>query len=213
MEGVMRDASNERSDEVEHQQPRPGPEHEVLEVILGKWINEGYTVETADAPSTKILTSDVYGWSTGGFFVLHTAYGRVGDAPGGGIEIIGHDPASRKSIARFFNSQGGATMHELTIEGDTWIWLGEKTCCTAVFTDGGRTQTAHVDAISAGRQGAAVELFLTGPAEVPTGAVAQMRQAPIWPDFEAVAHTLAYDAAFMDGTQLGRPCRSDGGIP
>jgi hypothetical protein len=44
MKGVARDASNERSDEVEHQQPRPGPEHEVLEVIIGKWINEGHTV-------------------------------------------------------------------------------------------------------------------------------------------------------------------------
>ena len=62
-----------------------------------------------------------------------------------------------------------------------------------------------VETILAGRRGDAVELFLTGPAEVPAEFVAQMRQAPIWPAFEAVAHTLAYDAAFMEGTQLGRP--------
>jgi len=61
-----------------------------------------------------------------------------------------------------------------------------------------------VELVSAGRRGDAVELFLTGPAEVPSEFVAQMRQAPIWPTFEAVAHTLAYDAAFMEGTQLGR---------
>jgi hypothetical protein len=143
MKGVTRDASNERSYEVKHQQPRPGPEYEVLEVILGKWINEGHTVETANTPSAKILTSDLYEWSTGGFFVLHTAYGRVGDAPGGGIEIIGLDPASGNFISRFFDSRGDATAHELTIEGDTWTWLGEKTRCKAVFADGGRTQTAH----------------------------------------------------------------------
>jgi hypothetical protein len=78
MKGATRDAENERSDEVEHHQPRPGPEHEVLEVIIGKWINEGHTVATEPAPSARILTSDVYEWSTGGFFVLHTAYGRAG---------------------------------------------------------------------------------------------------------------------------------------
>ena len=58
-----------------------------------------------------------------------------------------------------------------------------------------------VELISAGRRGEAVELFLTGPAEVPVEFVAQMRQAPIWSAFESVAHTLAYDAAFMEGTQ------------
>jgi len=62
-----------------------------------------------------------------------------------------------------------------------------------------------VELVSAGRRGDAVELFLTEPAEVPAEFVAQMRQAPIWPAFEAVARTLAYDAAFVEGTQLGRP--------
>lgn len=59
--------------------------------------------------------------------------------------------------------------------------------------------------ISAGRRDEAVGLFLTEPAEVPAEFVAQMREAPIWPAFESVAHTLAYDAAFMEGTQGGRP--------
>jgi len=62
-----------------------------------------------------------------------------------------------------------------------------------------------VELISTGRRDDAVELFLTGPAEVPAEFVARMRQAPIWPAFEAVAHTLAYDAAFMEGAQLGGP--------
>jgi hypothetical protein len=71
MKGVTRDASNERSDEVEHQQPRPGPEHEVLEVIIGKWINEGHTVGphggdrgtragTDNAPALLVSFSRVY---------------------------------------------------------------------------------------------------------------------------------------------------------
>ncbi len=51
-----------------------------------------------------------------------------------------------------------------------------------------------VDSLAAGRRGDAVVLFmqLVGtPAEQIDG----MRQAPVWPMFEAVAPTLAYDAA------------------
>ena len=32
---------------------------------------------------------------------------------------------------------------------------------------------------------------------MPAEAIAQMRQTPIWPQFEAVAHTLAYDTTIM----------------
>ena len=142
MKGAIRGARTGRSVVVENQQ-RSGPEHELLDVIIGKWINEGHTVASEDAPSTRVLTSDVYEWSTGGFFVLHTAYGRVGDLPGGGIEIIGHDAASGGYVSRFFDSRGNVSTHELSIEGDTWTWQGESTRCTAVFTEGGRTQTAH----------------------------------------------------------------------
>jgi hypothetical protein len=35
---------------------QPGPAYQLLEIFLGKWINEGYTVASADAPSVKILT-------------------------------------------------------------------------------------------------------------------------------------------------------------
>ena len=66
-------------------------------------------------------------------------------------------------------------------------------------------QERLVRLVSEGRRGDAVGLFLAEPAEVPAEFVAQMRQAPIWPAFESVAHTLAYDAAFMEGTQLGEP--------
>jgi hypothetical protein len=37
---------------------------------------------------TTITTSDVYEWAPGGFFLLHTAYGRIGEFDVGGTEII-----------------------------------------------------------------------------------------------------------------------------
>jgi pimeloyl-ACP methyl ester carboxylesterase len=57
---------------------------------------------------------------------------------------------------------------------------------------------AQLDAlVRAGRRGDAVELFLTRAAEMPAEAVAAMRRDPSWPGTEAVAHTLAYEAAVM----------------
>jgi hypothetical protein len=122
---------------------QPGPEHQRLEVFIGKWINEESTVASADAPSVKILTSDVYEWMPGGFFVLHTAYGRIGTMDVGGVEIIGYDAVNKTYRTHFFDSQGHISSQELTASGDTWRWSGERARCTAVFTDQGKTQTAH----------------------------------------------------------------------
>lgn len=122
---------------------QPGPAHQLLEVFLGKWINEGSTIASADAPSVKILTSDVYEWVPGGFFVLHTAYGRIGGMDVGGVEIIGYDATSQTYRTHFFDSQGHISSQELTVNGDTWRWSGEQARCTAVFTDQDKTQTAH----------------------------------------------------------------------
>ena len=131
------------TEKVTNQLPKPGPEHQRLDVFIGKWINQGHTIASADVLAASILTSDVYEWMPGGFFVLHTAYGRVGNIDVGGTEIISYDAASKQYRSHFFDSQGHISTHELTASGDTWKWTGEQTRCTAVFTDYGKTQTAH----------------------------------------------------------------------
>ncbi len=50
--------------------------------------------------------------------------------------------------------------------------------------------------LAEGRRGDAVVLFMT-VVGTPTEMVEGMRQAPVWPMFEAVAPTLAYDAAVL----------------
>jgi hypothetical protein len=65
--------------------------HQALAVLIGKWINEGHTIGTSEIPSAPILTSDVYEWAPGGFFVVHSAFGKIGQASVGGVEIIGVD--------------------------------------------------------------------------------------------------------------------------
>lgn len=54
--------------------------------------------------------------------------------------------------------------------------------------------------LAAGRRGDAVEFFMAGVG-APAEAIAGMRQSPMWPVFEGVAHTIAYDFAILgDGT-------------
>ncbi len=124
-------------------QGQRNPELDCLNIFIGKWMNEGYTVETSEAPSVKIITSDVYEWLPGKFFVLHTAYGRIGDMDVGGMEVLGYDPATRKYFSRFFDSGGNIHEADLTADGDSWIWRGKTTGCTAAFTENGKVQTAH----------------------------------------------------------------------
>ncbi len=131
------------TENVTNQLPKAGPEHQRLEIFIGKWINQGHTIASADAPEVSILTSDVYEWMPGGFFVLHTAYGRIGNLDVGGTEILGYNVTTQQYRSYFFDSQGNISTHELTVSGDTWKWSGELTRCTAVFTDHGKTQTAH----------------------------------------------------------------------
>lgn len=123
--------------------PKPGAEHKRLEVLVGKWMTEGETIPSEGAPAMKILASDVYEWVPGGFFILHTAYGRVGSIEVGGVEMIGYDAERKNYRVTFFDSQGNQTSHTLTPRDGKWIWQGENTRCTGLFSDDGKTLTAH----------------------------------------------------------------------
>lgn len=72
-----------------------------------------------------------------GFLVVYSAYGRIGDSSVGGVEIIGLTPDASSSA--FYDSFGNA----VEIDSDVIRWLGERTRCTATFTDGGMTQVAR----------------------------------------------------------------------
>ena len=125
------------------QPAKPSAEHKQMELFIGKWINEGHTVAAEGAPSMKILTSDVYEWMPGGFLVIHSAYGLIDKMGGGGMEIMGYDAAKKRHMSYFFDSQGNISTHEITIDDNTCKWQGERTRCTAIFTNNGNTQTAH----------------------------------------------------------------------
>ena len=126
--------------------------HQALAVLIGNWINEGATVATADVPTAAIRTSDVYEWVPGGFFVVHTAFGKIGDTSVGGVSVIGVDGDAYDDT--FYDSFGNVHRSRLEIDGDEHRWIGVdgRTRCTVTMTDGGTTQVAHhessVDGVS-----------------------------------------------------------------
>src|SRR5262249_53343245 len=66
-------------------------------------------------------------------------------------------------------------------------------------------QATLTELVAADRRGDAVAYFMTTAAGVPSEFVEQMRQEPFWPAFEAVAHTLSYDAAAVGDSGSGSP--------
>ena len=115
--------------------------HQALAILIGKWINEGHTAGIAEIPSVPILTSDVCEWAPGGFFVVHSAFGKIGDTSVGGVEIIGVDAGAYCST--FYDSFGNVHRSRLEIEGDVIRWFGDQTRCTVTISDGGMTQLAR----------------------------------------------------------------------
>ena len=63
--------------------------------------------------------------------------------------------------------------------------------------------------VTSGHRGDAAETFMTKGSLMPVDVVAGMRTQPFWPQVEAVAHTLVYDALIMDGTMRGMPLPTD----
>ena len=117
--------------------------HRALQVLIGNWINEGRT-----AGGDVIVTSDVYEWAPGGFFVVHKAFGKIGDASVGGVEMIGVDGDSY--VSTFYDSFGNVHQSRLEIDGDELRWIGERTRCTVTLADNGTTQIARHEASADG---------------------------------------------------------------
>lgn len=74
---------------------------------------------------------------------MHPAYGRIGSLEVGGLEVIGYDAETDQYRTYFFDSQGTTITESLIYRDGTWLWQGTRARCTGVFTDDGKTLTAH----------------------------------------------------------------------
>ena len=120
------------------------PEHDLLNSLIGKWMTEGETIPNDASPALKIQASDIYEWVPGGFFVVHTAYGRIGEQSVGGVELIGYDQRAGVFRTHFFDSQGNVSTQELTFRDAVWTWRGAHTRARGVLSkDGTAMPTRH----------------------------------------------------------------------
>jgi hypothetical protein len=60
------------------------------------------------------MASDVYEWAPGRFFVIHPAYGRIGEVDVRGVEVIGYDPSTEKYWSQFSH-------HERRNDDGSWV--------------------------------------------------------------------------------------------
>lgn len=67
----------------------------------------------------------------------------------------------------------------------------------------GKSATRINELVSAGRRGDAVEYWMLSVLHMPEPAVAQMREAAMWPGLESIVHTTPYDLAIMSEDASG----------
>ena len=110
------------------------------------------------------------------------------------------------SASVFGMSSGAALALEAAAHGLTIAKLALYEPPYMVSDRGPRPPADHAaqlaELVAAGRRGDAVAFFMTQLIGLPAEAVASIRNAPMWPGLEAVAHTLVYDAAVMGDYSL-----------
>jgi pimeloyl-ACP methyl ester carboxylesterase len=108
--------------------------------------------------------------------------------------------AAGQSAAVFGNSSGAVLALRAAAAGLPITRLALWEPPFFVDPDAPRRQQEYVSKLTrllaAGRRGDAMALFMS-TVGLPQEMIAGMRRSPAWPDMEAVAHTLAYDAAVM----------------
>jgi hypothetical protein len=122
-----------------------------LEVLVGRWTTEGWTVGTREEPAARIDATDTYDWLAGGIALLHLVDALVGDLKVEGAEIIGYDPERDRYVTQYFGSDGPTAYEaELTEEGGTLVWTMSSTDTrfSGEFSPDGSVITGHWDRLS-----------------------------------------------------------------
>lgn len=112
---------------------------------------------------------------------------------GGSASVVGHSSGAALALRAVM---AGAPVTRLALYEPPFIVDDSRSPLPGDYVE-------HLEElVAAGRRGDAVAYFMTVGVGVPTEVVEQMRQAPMWPGMEALAHTIAYDGRVM-GDQMG----------
>lgn len=130
--------------------PTRGPEHDRLNVFLGKWeavgTSFGGTDQTGGDPRANGVpwTSTHIGrWHTGAFFLVQDEQARPGGQVFDTLSVMGVDPATGGYFCRSFENHRFYRDYDVTVDGNVWHISGPNERVTITFSDDDRTQT-HV---------------------------------------------------------------------
>jgi len=116
--------------------PKPGPEVKKLEVMVGRFTNEGEVKAGAmgpNSPAMKVSGTDECRWTAGGFGLACTETVDIGGTKETETYVIFYDPLSKKYEEHGVRNTGEIENQTGTVSGDTWTWLGEGSVAGKVF--------------------------------------------------------------------------------
>ena len=108
------------------QAPKPSPEHQRLEVFLGKWTQVGEAQESPYGSAGKLTSTDTFEWLPGGFFMLHRWESRQGTTEFKATEILGYDSRNRVYTSHIFDNFGNSGSYRYMVKGNTWTSTGDS---------------------------------------------------------------------------------------
>src|SRR5262245_60517931 len=99
--------------------PKPGPEHQKLQMFVGNWTWDGEVKAGPMGPGGKITGTDRWE-SLGGFFVLRNVQGKGPAGEFKGVAVLGYDSAKKTYVVYGFVSDGASATGTATVNGNTW---------------------------------------------------------------------------------------------
>lgn len=108
--------------------PKPGPEHQRLAYMVGKWTAEGEMKASPMGPAGKVTTVDTCEWFDGHFSVICRSEGKSPAGPMKSIGILSYSP-EEKVYTYYGTDNSGMTMTTVprgTVQGDTWTFNDES---------------------------------------------------------------------------------------
>jgi Protein of unknown function (DUF1579) len=132
----------------------PSPEHQLLNVFVGKWHLEGLSYGSGQSKENPYDSSvrwsgeESYEWLPGGFFLVNNFNAQIGNAAINGMEIIGYDAASQTYPSQLFDNYGRIYLGQRIVRDGVWIYTVEDYRTTYVLSDDGNTMTTHWDWLS-----------------------------------------------------------------
>ena len=107
--------------------PKPGPEHNKLDVFAGSWTLDGEMKPSSMGPGGHVTENEKCEWMEGGFFlVCHADFKTSNMGNGVALSVMGYSNGNKTYTYREFNSWGEFEDAKGQLDGDTWTWTSSE---------------------------------------------------------------------------------------